>query len=242
MRPNAATLEAGETINIEVVLQAQTLKDLGVEPGVSLADISRKKLSDKFLLQVSHRDTELMDGETMADVSDWWRALEKKSKEKGVVDTKGKVVNEWTEIRLKSKLLILEAGEAHHAGAITSDERTAHLAQVELEDARQLDKLEAENKQLKVQLTAAQAELAARQEVAQEDQRAPSAELQKNLETIGKLQAQLQDLSAEKEAALAAASAAAGGGMGTLTYVLLALIILMLGVIVKLSMDAAAPL
>eukprot|EP01043_Picozoa_sp_COSAG02_P104489 COSAG02_NODE_40486_length_405_cov_0.617647_1_plen_31_part_10 len=30
--------------------------------------------------------------------------------------------------------------------------------------------------------------------------------------------------------------------MGTLTYVLLALIILMLGVIVKLSMDAAAPL
>lgn len=81
VRPNAATLEPGATIAIEgvaslsspahtpptrtphfvperdpcvgraVVLQQQEPEELGIEPGVPLSDVNKKRLQDKFLLQ-----------------------------------------------------------------------------------------------------------------------------------------------------------------------------------------------
>eukprot|EP01052_Picozoa_sp_SAG31_P017707 SAG31_NODE_1223_length_9288_cov_8.411253_2_plen_113_part_00 len=75
--------------------------------------------------------------------------LENKSKNKNKLDERGKPIPDWTQIRLQSSLKILLAGEVRHTGAEYGTVDVAHLAKVEVEQGKIMDKLEEENQQLK---------------------------------------------------------------------------------------------
>ena len=186
-----------------------------------------------------------------------WRQLEKKSKEKGAKDEKGKSKPDWTEIRMKSTLKILAETEEHHTGAAYGTTDVAHLAQVEIEQGKMLDRLTEENKQLKEEskqlkagsfakgqrggvpcasahhsssadLARCLADLAEEKlSVSEVKDPGPCPQCSEHVTKIAKLNDELQH--ALERAASAASVAVKPGGIGTLTYVLLALIILMLG-------------